>query len=125
MDESCLALGGLRMTDSTVGYSQVEAPELLTAIQNGLFKKASANGVLSLSGSCSRCGHEFCYSLPLKPMVVTPGSYVTGQSAAGSLTAKPQEHTIFCSCTHEHEGRPANGVGCGAMTRLLLRKVQP
>lgn len=113
------------MTGSSVGYSQIDSSELSTAIRNGLFKKASAGGILSLSGECPRCGHDFSCSLPVKPMVVTPGSYVTGQSAAGSLTANPQEHTIFCSCTYEHEGRPADEVGCGAMTRLLLRKVQP
>lgn len=119
------ARGGNEMADSTVGYSQVDCSELSTDIRNGLFKKTSANGIATLIGRCPRCGHDFSFSFPVRPMVVTPGSYVTGQSGSGSLTAPHQEHTIFCSCTYEHEGRPEDEVGCGAMTRLLLRKRQP
>jgi hypothetical protein len=112
------------MTEGSVAYSQVDSLELSTAIRGSDFKKTSTKGVLTLSGPCPRCGHEFSCSLPLKPVLVTPGSYVTGQSASGSLTANPQEHTVYCSCTHDHEGRPEGELGCGAMTRFLLRKAQ-
>ena len=120
-----LIRGSGQMTANTVDYSKVDSPELYIAIQSDAFKKNSTNGLLTLSGRCPRCSHEFACSVPLKPVVVTPGSYVTGQAASGSLTASPQEHTVFCSCTQEHEGRPAGEIGCGAMTRFRLRKARP
>jgi hypothetical protein len=119
-----LIRGNDQMTGGIVIYSQIDSPALSNSIRNGEFKKNSINGILTLSGRCPRCSHEFSCSVPLRPVVVTPGSYVTGQSASGSLTANPQEHTVFCSCTQEHEGRPAGEVGCGAMTRFLLRKAR-
>lgn len=110
------------MAEANVPYSQVDDENLGVAIRGNAFKKSSANGVLTLSGPCPRCSHEFSCTVPLKPVVVTPGSYVTGQSATGSLTANPQEHTVFCSCRQDHEGRPEGEVGCGSMTKFRLTR---
>lgn len=107
------------MNDQAVPYVIADSDQLNSAVR-GRFKKAKGDGVLILTGECPRCGHEFTATIPLTPATVTPGRAITGQFGGSAMTANPVQHTVYCACQQEHEGRPDGDLGCGAVTNLTL-----
>lgn len=102
-----------------VKYVPADDPALLRALEG--FDQGGDDEVLELRGPCPRCGHDFVAMLPLKPAAVVLGRGLTGQSSGRDLTQDPTEHLVVCSCASEHDGRPEDAVGCGAMTKLRIR----
>lgn len=107
------------MNEQAVPYVIADSEQLNAALI-GIFKKSKGDGVLILTGDCPRCRHEFAATIPLTPSTVTPGRAVTGQSSGNSMTAAPVQHTVYCACQQEHEGRPDGEHGCGAVTNVVL-----
>lgn len=107
------------MNERAVPYVIAESDQLNTALREA-FKRGKGVGVMVLTGACPRCTHEFTATIPLTPATVTPGRAITGQFGGRSMTANPVEHTVYCACQQEHEGRPDGELGCGAVTNLTL-----
>ncbi|MFF5824408.1 hypothetical protein ACFY8Q_23050 [[Kitasatospora] papulosa] len=107
------------MNEQVVPYVIADSEQLNSAVIRD-FKKSRGDGVLIVTGDCPRCLHEFTATIPLTPSTVTPGRAITGQAAGHSMTATPVQHTVYCSCQQEHEGRPDGEHGCGAVTNVML-----
>jgi hypothetical protein len=104
----------------SVPYEVSDHTGLGAALTNS-FERREADELLVLNGECPRCSHRFQAELPLTPQMVVPGRGLTGMSASG-LTAGPVEHIVRCGCAQDHEGRPAEEKGCGAMAKLVVRR---
>jgi hypothetical protein len=89
------------------------------------FEAVTRDDAVILSGECPRCEHEFSFELPTKSSTIVPGRGLSGQSAPDDLAAGPVEHTVYCRCGYDHDGRPDGESGCGAMANVTLRAKGP
>jgi hypothetical protein len=82
------------------------------------FDVRDTTGGVILVGHCPRCGDPMEF-----PWV--DDSYRGAHSAGvAALPAPRRVITMLCTCTCPHEGRPEDGVGCGAYWNLNIEDSQ-
>ena len=74
-------------------------------------KASVADDALSLIGHCPLCTHDIDDFVSLSPEWVT--SWVDGEE-------HEVETLVQCNCTAEHDGRPDDHLGCGALARVTV-----
>ncbi len=75
------------------------------------FEVRSSTGGVVLLGGCPRCADPMEF-----PWV--DDSYRGSQTIATPTDASTRIIPMVCTCTGTHEGRPEDGVGCGAYWAL-------
>lgn len=91
--------------DFDAPYEELFLPEYAETAAATFEAEANGRGDVVLTGRCPRCGHamEFLIVKQVVRDVVSPA---------------PAPEVVFCTCRHDHPGRPDEEVGCGATWAL-------
>ena len=89
----------------------------------------SKDGSVTLVGSCPRCMHAMEYLIAsggvTRSWVRRASSLLGGAGSAAPVSPLPaagddDAEKMICTCEHDHPGRPADYLGCGAWWNLAV-----
>lgn len=96
---------------SAIPYAEVTDDDFAKAAADNFDPRKTTGGVI-LVGPCPRCNDPMEF-----PWV---DDTYRGITETATLPASRRIVTMLCTCTAPHEGRPDDGIGCGAFWNLTI-----